>query len=148
MPVLRHLSERQRAIEVAAALYAMGFGGFIGSLISLGFPGPLIWTGWTIEVQEDVAFLMCLCGLIHALGVRVNGNWRWSPVMRFVGMTAHLCIIIAIWLHTPLFSTAQYTYAWLTFFLLVGAISAWRDTSLALRNQYGSGDGGTFAEST
>ncbi len=32
--------------------------------------------------------LMSLAALIHALGIRINGYWRFSPLLRLAGMTA------------------------------------------------------------
>jgi hypothetical protein len=35
-------------------------------------------------------------GLIHAIGVRLNGNWTYSPLLRVFGMGGHAVIMTYI----------------------------------------------------
>ena len=32
---------------------------------------------------------MTVAALVHAMGININGRWRWSPVLRLTGMICH-----------------------------------------------------------
>ncbi|MDZ7906411.1 MAG: hypothetical protein U5N55_11995 [Cypionkella sp.] len=38
---------------------------------------------------EVWAAALMIASTIHILGIVINGEWRWSPVLRFIGATAH-----------------------------------------------------------
>ena len=130
---MTYLMPARRIFELAAAIYGTGYGVWIWMVIVLTGWGPLWWTGTENEVQMVLASLFMGAGLVHALGVWVNGSWRWSPVLRLTGLLCHM--ILMIWLASntlnPL-STAVYNYLFIGFLLFVGAMSAVSDVRTAI----------------
>jgi len=84
----KHLDTTRKQIEMYMAAYGVVFGA--GIMVLLAFGGqPLYWLKVSQDMQTDVALLILFSGVIHALGIRVNGSWRWSPALRVIGMAAH-----------------------------------------------------------
>ena len=106
------------------ALYSIGFGVHIWARAFHG--QPLLWAG--LDNSDALMFgqAMSLSGLVHALGVRINGHWRWSPALRLVGMAGHAAAFAFLTIHGG-DSTASYTYAWGVGMAVFGAWSAGRD---------------------
>jgi hypothetical protein len=86
---MKHLNPIRRAIETVMALYAVGFGVFIIFTIDAGLGSPLWWVGLDQNAQVLFALAMVFAGFIHAMGISINGSWRWSPLLRLIGMVTH-----------------------------------------------------------
>lgn len=124
----RYLYPVRKRIELLAALYAGGFGLFVWAT---SFHGePLAWAGMDNRAALAFGQAMSLAALVHALGIRINGHWRFSPVLRLVGMTAHACLLAWLAANGHM-QTAGYTYGCATLLAIAGAWSAARDTARA-----------------
>jgi len=88
-----HLNQLRRILETIMALYAGGFGIFIIFTISMETGNPLWWVGFDIPAQNVFALLLMFAGTIHAWGIAINGRWRWSPLLRVIGMAVHAIAI-------------------------------------------------------
>jgi hypothetical protein len=126
----RYLYPQRKRLEILSAIFAGGYGVHIWAA---GFHAePLLWAG--LHNGQALAFgqAMSLAAFIHALGVRINGQWRWSPTLRLAGMSAHT-LMFAFLAIKGFWATGFYTYSWVTALLFMGALSALRDTKRALR---------------
>lgn len=117
-----------------SALYAGGYGMFIGLRHATDGAPPINWTGFSLTAQLELGAFLVAAALAHGLGVRVNGSWRWSPVLRLWGMATHSALFAALTIAGAA-STAGYTYAWATGFLAFGAWNAARDSIDAWRGE-------------
>lgn len=127
---MRYLYPVRKRIEVLAAVFSIGFGLHVWALAFNS--EPLAWAGMHNGEALRFGQTMSLAGLAHALGVRINGYWRWSPVLRFVGMGVHAsCFLYLAW--AGLGQTAGYTYGWGAAMALAGAWSAGRDMKRAYK---------------
>lgn len=124
------LYPQRRRFEILSAVYAGGFGVYIWSESFI--ENPIAWTGVDINGALAIGQLMTLAALLHTLGVRINGEWRWSPVLRLAGMTCH-ALIFAFLAWQGAGTSAAYTYTWGVALLIYGASSAARDTFTAIR---------------
>lgn len=125
----RYLYPARKRLEILSAVFAGGFGVHIWAA---GFHGePLLWAG--LHNGQALLFgqAISIAALIHALGVRINGQWRWSPMLRLVGMVVHT-LMFAFLAIKGFCQTAGYTYGWITVLLGMGALSALKDTKRAL----------------
>ena len=125
----RYLYPQRKRLEIMSAVFAGGFGVHIWAA---GFHGePLIWAGLHNGHALWFGQAMSLAAFTHALGVRINGQWRCSPVLRLAGMIAHVCMFAFLaWKGAG--TTGAYTYGWITGLLGMGALSALKDTQRAL----------------
>lgn len=121
----RYLYPHRKRMEILSAVFAAGFGLFIWG--QSFHSEPLAWAGLHNGAALMFGQAMSLAALIHALGVRINGHWRWSPVLRLAGMIVHTALFAWLaWHGTG--QTAAYTYGWGAGLLAYGAWSAGRDT--------------------
>ena len=130
----RYLYPARKRLEILSAVFAGGFGVHIWAA---GFHGePLIWAG--LHNGHALAFgqAMSLAAFVHALGVRINGEWQWSPALRLIGMIVHV-VLFAFLAWEGLGTTGGYTYGWITGLLGMGALSALKDTKRALGVEHG-----------
>lgn len=130
----RYLYPRRRQVELISALYALGFGLYVATAAIANHAPPIAWIRYSVQVQLWVAEAMCIASLIHALGIRINGHWRWSPVLRFVGMVVHVAIMATLAVK-GFGSSAGYTYSWITAAMAYGAFSALRDSARAWQGE-------------
>jgi len=84
----RHLDQTRKQIEMYMAAYGVVFGAGLMVLLAAGGQ-PLYWLQVSQNTQTDVALLILFAGVVHALGIQINGRWRWSPALRLAGMAAH-----------------------------------------------------------
>ena len=133
MTMARHfLYPQRKRFEILSAVYAGGFGIYIWSASFTA--NPLAWSG--LDGWEALLFgqMLTLAALAHSLGVRINGAWRWSPVLRLIGMAMHAALFGFLASHGA-GTSAAYTYSWGFILLAYGATSAARDTFTAYRGQ-------------
>ena len=127
----RFLYPRQRQIELLSALYAGGFGLYCEALTTAGARSPVYWVSDSIAVQHALAVVLLLAALVHALGIKINGSWRGSPVLRAIAMAAHTAVFAWLFSAAP-GSSATYSYAWVMVFMAAGTINAARDSATAM----------------
>ena len=127
----RFLYPFRKRIEMYGALYAGGFGMFIWAALACGDQSPIYWMD-SGEVRHIwIGETLTLAAFLHALGIRINGHWRFSPLLRFFGMTCHLAIFG--WIAASGWGTsAFYTYTWVSAALLTGVWSSARDFCRAM----------------
>ncbi len=125
----RYLYPARKRLEMISAAFAGGFGIHIWAAAFNG--EPLLWAD--LHNHEALLFgqAMSVAAFVHALGVRINGTWKWSPMLRLLGMVAHT-LMFAFLAFKGFGQTAGYTYGWITGLLLMGALSALKDTKRAL----------------
>jgi len=125
----RYLYPARKRLEILSAVFAGGYGVHIWAT---GFHSePLMWAG--LHNGQALVFgqAMSLAAFVHALGVRINGEWQWSPALRLIGMIVHVALF-AFLAWEGLGTTGGYTYGWITGLLGMGALSALKDTKRAL----------------
>ena len=127
----RFLYPRQRQIEVLAALYAGGFGLYCEAITTAGARSPIYWVSESPAVQHGLALALLVAALIHAIGIRINGSWRGSPVLRALAMASHTAVFAGLFSAAP-GSSATYSYAWVMAFAAAGTINAARDSATAM----------------
>lgn len=125
----RYLYPQRKRNEIISAVFAGGFGVHIWAAGL--YMEPLRWA----DLHNGQALIfgqaMSLAAFVHALGVRINGQWQWSPALRFVGMAMHTAMF-AFLAVKGFGATGFYTYSWVTALLFMGAMSALKDTKRAL----------------
>ena len=130
----RYLYPQRKRLEILSAMFAGGYGVHIWAA---GFHGePLLWAGLHNGQALIFGQIMSMAAFVHALGVRINGEWRWSPSLRLAGMSAHT-LMFAFLAVRDVGTTGAYTYTWITGLLLMGALSALKDTKRALGVEHG-----------
>ena len=130
----RYLYPQRKRLEILSAMFAGGYGVHIWAA---GFHGePLLWAGLHNGQALIFGQIMSMAAFVHALGVRINGEWRWSPSLRLAGMSAHT-LMFAFLAVRGVGTTGAYTYTWITGLLLMGALSALKDTKRALGVEHG-----------
>jgi hypothetical protein len=132
----RYLYPFRRRIEMCSAIYAGGLGLWVWVWAIHGERNALDWTGLDQSAQLLLAQAMVLASFVHALGVRINGQWRWSPALRLAGMAAHVAILGWLAWIAAAGSSATWTYGWITGALAFGALGAARD----LRSAWAGGE--------
>jgi len=115
MPETRkYLKPAWRAIEIFAALYGLSFGLYICYIIWTTAFAPLAWTGTTEATQATIGLMLILGGFSHGVGIRVNGKWPYSPVLRAIGLGVHVAVLGWLATHTSShYSSSTFTYAFL-----------------------------------
>ena len=126
----RYLYPQRKRLEILSAVFAGGFGVHIWAA-SL-YSEPLRWADLHNGQALIFGQVMSMAAFVHALGVRINGEWRWSPALRLLGMAFHT-LMFAFLAIKGFWATGFYTYSWVTALLFMGALSALRDTKRALR---------------
>lgn len=130
--IRQYLTRPLSVLEIVAAAYAALFGPWVWALAQRR-PEVLDWAGLHGQTAIGFCVFMTACGLIHGTGIRVNGRWRWSPVLRAAGMAGHVVAFgwLAFWGNVG-FSTAGFTYLWPLAACLFGFVNASRDVRAAL----------------
>lgn len=131
---MTYLMPIRRIFELTAAVYGFGFGTWVWMGLMAAGSEPLAWAGLDRPAQILVAMGLMAAGVVHGFGVWLNGDWRWSPMPRAAGMTVH-CGFMAMLAsgHSDPFSTAVYTYAFISLLLFLGLLSAISDCRTAIR---------------
>lgn len=126
----------RKLAELLAALYGVAMGVYGG----MAWSGGQTLFGWISTDYSDggtLALLFMAAAAIHAFGVRINGRWRWSPIMRFVGMTIHTALIAFLaWKAVEIrWSSASVTYPFVLVLFLVGWVGTIKDAVRALNGE-------------
>lgn len=116
------LTPLRRMSELVIAAYGAGFGLFVWGHGIAGH-SALRWASLDLSEGVMVGQIMATAGMIHALGIWINGRWNWSPFLRLAGLAVHLVVLMVLTeLGTSAKSTAGYTYAYiLTGFIVVAS---------------------------
>lgn len=122
-----YLYPMPRRIEILSALFAGGYGLFIGMRHAMDGLPPINWTGFSEAVQVGMAWALMAAAMMHAIGVRVNGRSWLSPFLRLFGMATHAAFFGMLTV-LGASSSAGYTYAWVTVALALGVVNAIRDS--------------------
>ena len=128
----------RKSAETIMALYVAGFGAFVAAY-EVGGVNAMAWTGMNIVASSWFAWLCIWGATIHALGLWLNGSYRWSPIIRASGLLmgsglfAHLA-----WLGAGAQNTAGFTYLAVFVGFFFAFRTAVRDCVLAWRGRYGS----------
>lgn len=124
-----YLFPQRRRFEILSAMFAAGFGLHIWALSYRS--NPLVWAGLSVDEALTFGCVMATFGMIHSIGVHINGRWRWSPVLRLIGLLGHT-FAFAFLASRGAGQTAVYTYTWGFVLMLYGAWSAAVDVRAAL----------------
>lgn len=120
----------RKLAELIAALYGLAMGCF-GWVAEASGGNPFYWAAWP---SHTVAGLFLASAVLHGLGVWINGAWRWSPVLRLIGMSAHASVILLLLLSSlDRWSSATPNYAFILFLFSVAWLASFRDTMRAVR---------------
>lgn len=121
----KHLTHTSQLFEILMSLYGIWFG-FI-TAFSLGAGEyPLWWTGFGFTAQGWFSMAFLFAGLVHALGIRLDGQWRWSPLLRLAGMTTHATLTSALAIlsvEIAISGFATYAFVSVVFWVLVSGVA-------------------------
>ena len=120
----RYLYPVRKQLEMMSALFSGGYGIHVWLLAFQ--TNPLRWADLSTGQSLLFGQAMSLAAFVHALGIRINGHWRYSPCLRIFGMMVHATAFLFLsW--QGIGSTAGYVYGWGFALALAGAWSAARD---------------------
>lgn len=130
----RYIYPRSRQFELLAALFSLGMGLTIWVSLVSEFSTPLQWTTLAPHQKEAVAWLLVWAGVVHAAGVRINGSWRWSPMLRLFGMVLNAAVMAWLGFSGP-GPVVSYVFSWITVLIFIGVLNAGRDAKRAVQNR-------------
>lgn len=104
------LTPMRRMAELVMAGYGFGLGAYIWGQAIAGH-NALGWTSMSPDEAVTFGQIIATAGLVHALGIHINGRWIWSPFLRLAGMVVHLVVLTLMSVHgAGAHSTAGFTY--------------------------------------
>lgn len=122
-----HMTPSRRAGEIIMSLYGFWWGAGILSDLSAGL-APLYWTPLPHDGRGFALSLM-VAAFVHAIGIRVNGRWSGSPVLRAVAMIwGAICFGELAW--WGMGTSAARTYSFISALYAAGVASALIDVAL------------------
>lgn len=130
----RYLYPRQRQVEVISALYVGGFGFYIWAQDIIGNYAPVSQLRLDHEGQMAFAYLLVASSFFWAVGIRVNGSWWGSPFLRVGAMCINFTAAVFASIQGN-WSSATYTYAWVSIFAAIGLMNALRDAKHAWQGE-------------
>jgi hypothetical protein len=130
----RYIYPRSRQFELLASLFSLGMGLVIWIGLVSKLSVPMQWSTMPVEQKEVVAWLLVGSGLVHAIGVRINGAWRWSPFLRLAGMAMNASVMTWLCLSGP-GPVVSYVFCWITLLMVAGVLNAGRDARRAAQNR-------------
>jgi hypothetical protein len=124
----------RKLAEIMSALYglAMGIYSYVAHI-----NGQSAFA-WVPVENAGIALAWAFIGssLVHGVGVKINGSWRWSPAIRFVGMAAHTAVIAVLFFSAmSRWTSAAPNYAFILFLFLVALAGTIRDLSRAAQGK-------------
>jgi hypothetical protein len=131
---IRYLGERQRTVEMLAALYAAWYSCITGIQINWYGANPLGWSGMTEDEQSVFAWVLLIAALMHGIGIEINGRWKWSPMLRAAALALHLLAISVLLLKAGLYTSASTNYSFIVGMLVFGLGNAVDDAAKAWRS--------------
>ena len=123
------LTAQRRAFEVAAALFALWLGIGTWGDYAQG-AAPFAWTGKAIEAQLCAAQILTFAGIIHAVGMGLDGRWPISEILRISGLAMMTGVFFWLCYHGAGASAAR-TYFAIGLGTCFGMIGAVRDLHAA-----------------
>ena len=129
-----YLGDRQRTVEMLAALYAAWYSCFTGIQINWFGIYPISWSRMTEKEQGFFAWFLLIAALIHGIGIKINGRWHWSPVLRVVALGMHLTAMSFLLMKTGFGSSVTANYSFIVGLLAFGLGNAIDDTVKAWRS--------------
>ena len=129
-----YLGERQRTVEMLAALYAAWYGCIIGFQTTWGNAEPLSWMGFDRDDHILFSWFLLIAACAHGIGIEINGRRWWSPMLRVSGLSMHLFAISMLFLSAGFGSSAATNYSFVVGLLAFGVRNAAGDALKAWRN--------------
>lgn len=132
--VKHYLSHSQKLREAAHSSVTMLWSVWLLTWYSLG-QTPLSWTNFGAEHNIQFAKLVLTFSLIHALGAWLNGHYRWSPLLRFIGFFGLASCFAMLTYFTPWErgSSGTIPYGFLSVYLWITCTGVWPDVQDAFR---------------
>ena len=123
----------RKTAETIMALFVTGYGAYAEVLINMGYD-PLRWA----EADHFMAWSFIAAGLLHAVGIRLNGARNWSPFLRLAGLVFGMALFMKLaFAGVGLTSTAGYVYTWVFVGFGLALKTTIRDCRIAARGVYG-----------
>ncbi len=114
--------QTRRLLEIVMASYGWWWAANVAVDYALG-RHPLWWIDVDRATGIAIAYAMAAGSVIAALGERINGRWRWSPILRSLGAA----IMSAVMWLLAVRGAAETLTAWGTYSALglLFAAAAW-----------------------
>lgn len=128
-------SRKVAELGVASYGYWMGLNLWWASIRDLS---ALQWAGLGPDASGLFGQLFMTAAVLHALGTWINGRWRWSPLLRAVGLMGHMVLIFQMnwWaLQIEGYSSAIPNYSWLLGAFSLALVGVIRDCNRAIRGR-------------
>ena len=137
------LTPARAKFETSGALFFAGFSLWILFLTPQVDVPPLAWMKISEAAQMAVGYTFALGALLHGAGVRLNGRFWWSPMLRVAGMMVHSGALSWLATNTPNpASTAVYVYFVAGVVMMLGTFHALGDCLAGCRRgRHGFADG-------
>lgn len=141
---VRYLYPSGRFTELIMSGYTTLFGCWIINSAFKG-SGALEWTGWSQDDQLLFGSLLAFFGILHSVGVNVNGRWWASPFLRLLGMSlAGVMSAVLSVASENVLSSSVFTYGFIFFWYLIASGNAMRDSATAIRMRIARRHGSIF----
>ncbi len=87
---LRKHGDSQAVVQAAFLLLSILF--FIAAKLKDSPVMPAeVYGEWVVSIDAEAwAVSIMLASVVYILGIIVNGNWRWSPLLRLIGAGWHV----------------------------------------------------------
>lgn len=113
-----------------AAIFALGLG-----IVLWSSPAAIITPIIGLWTKDALGLVIVFAAILHATGIRINGRWRWSPVLRAIGMGIHLLVMCFLTLVLSSSALISYVSVCLSLFMLYGFCNTLQDTWRAMQNK-------------
>jgi hypothetical protein len=135
----QYLLPARRQLENRMSLGAAGFGAWIFIWNLFTDYDPIGWTQMSEDARMLIGIVLIWAGALHWYGVWLNGDYRWSPLPRLIGMGCIICVWIALLSHVSHISSSAFlVYGYFAVLFLKGFSSALIDlVDAALESGHG-----------
>lgn len=114
------------------ALFTFGYGAYVEVYAIVG-ANTLYWSGFDLDRASTFGWLCLIAAVIHAFGIWLNGAWRWSPLVRVVGLLFAAGLFMCLsWLGSSAVNTAGFMYMCVGVGFLAALQTAVRDSLVAI----------------
>lgn len=127
----------RKLAELFGALFALYLGAW-GLLAWTDGHAIFWWSEGGRRFSLHVSLFLTVSALVHGLGVKINGNWRWSPALRMVGMSGHLSVMLWLAIDSalaPTWTAATPGYSAWSVLFFVGWLATLRDLVRAIEGK-------------